>query len=1795
MTSAADQAFSTRQPNYTVTETIYRGTRTTVYRAVEAATQRPLIIKVLSQPYPSFGELVQFRNQYTITKNLSFPGIVKPLGLETLNGFCALVMEDLGCTSLSTYLDQHPLNLAEILEIATQLTTILHRLHQAGIIHKDIKPANILIHPQSKEVRLIDFSIASLLPKETQIVQSPKCLEGSLPYLAPEQTGRMNRAIDYRADFYALGVTLYRLLTGQLPFTSDDPMELIHCHIAQVPPMADRINAGVTATVAQIVAKLMEKNAEDRYQSALGLKHDLEQCLEEWRSQNTIVNFELGTQDICDRFIIPEKLYGRDSEVQTLLDAFVRAAKGKSEMVLVEGFSGVGKTAVVNQVHKPIVEKRGYFIKGKFDQFNRDIPFSALIQAFRDLMGQLLGESDADLQAWKAKIFSAVGENGQVLVDVIPELERIIGAQPPAVELSGSAAQNRFNRIFERFIATFTTREHPLTIFIDDLQWADSASLNLLKVLMGKSRSQHLLLLGAFRDNEVYPAHPLMRTLRDLDNGRASISRVTLAPLSQRHINQLVADILNCGAEQARPLAELAYQKTEGNPFFTTQFLKGLYEDELIRFNQELGSWECDLKLVREAALTDDVVDFMMSRLRKLPPETQGILQFAACIGNRFDLKTLSIICRTTLEKAAQDLWLALQEGLVLPANDTYKLFQGDPTDLSSQPEAVDYYFLHDRVQQSAYSLIPDQQRQSTHLQIGRSLIQQHQSQDWEAETLFLCLTHLNQAVDLITAPQERRSLIELNLKACKKAKQETAYGAAQNYARQGIDLLPKDAWKMDYDLAIALHELAAEASYLSTDFETAQALSQTIISNVHILTDAITSYELLVQIYIAQDKQLEAIETGLSTLRQLGIPLFDRPDWQNHLPRLPRSQDLVSAPKMTDSGDLAALRILITITPPTHHVKPELFPTVVLTMVDLCERKGISQPTAYAYGIYGLLLDALVGDPDLGHRSGQLSLKILDQFPNSAYRTKVNMLFAVFVCAAKDPGRHTLPLLEQGIEAGLEIGDIEYVSYCIMAYVSHQLLLGVPLEDIGEFQAKYGPVLHHLKQEHCIEYAQIWCQGVDALAGIGEGSDALSDQSVSVKVKALQASHNQQCLFALHLRQLMLCYGRGDYAKAHDHALEASASQEAAFGILLTAAHNFYYSLTLLALCHDTSDLEAQSPLLKKVLANQNKLRQLASHSPENYQHKFDLVEAEKCRVKGEKLEAMEYYDRAIAGAKDNNYPQEKALANELAAQFYGEWGKSKIAITYMQDAYYGYSYWGAKAKTDQLEADSPDLLGAIVDKHRTGLDNLSSLTGTIISGHQSQRSGVSNSVSSVFDFAFILQAAQKLSSTIHLQELLEGVSQIILKVSGAQRLLLLTLDESRWQVRTSAEVSEREKIVAKTQPLVEQSLVPIRLIQYVKNTQAPVCIDEAETEMTGILAGYSPQPYPQSILCVPLINQGDLIAVAYLEHSTAKGCFSPDRQTLIKFLCAQAAVSWRNAELYGDAQQSRNRAEEALSDLKQAQLQLVQSEKMSALGNLIAGVAHEINNPVGFLEGNIQPAQDYVENLVGLIDLYQEKMPDPDAELEEMADEVDLDFIRTDFPQLLDSMQAGVNRIKSISNSLRNFSRKDQDHKMAFNIHDGIESTLLILKHRTKSNDQRSAIKIVKEYGNLPDIKCFPGQLNQVFMNILANAVDALDEACQYHDFERSNTNPCSIIIRTFVDDNHANVLISDNGMGIPEDIQSKIFDHLFTTKLVGKGTGLGLAIAQQIIVDNHGGNLTMDSNLGQGTSFCIVLPID
>ncbi|MEH2352443.1 trifunctional serine/threonine-protein kinase/ATP-binding protein/sensor histidine kinase [Nostoc sp.] len=1947
-------------PGYKVSEELYNGSRTIVYRGYRETDSLPIVIKLLKNPHPTFSELLSFRNQYTIAKNLNSPLIVQTYSLEPYQNGYALVMEDFGGISLKEWgIKGRGKSLQEFLEIAIALCNTLDILYHERIIHKDIKPSNILINPETKQVKLIDFSIASLLPRETQTLVNPNILEGTLAYISPEQTGRMNRGIDYRTDFYSLGVTFYELLTGELPFASNEPMELVHCHIAKLPPLL-RNREDIPQVLCNIVMKLMAKNAEDRYQSALGLKFDLENCLHQLQVDGEIQSFEIARRDVCDRFIIPDKLYGRETEVENLLQAFERVSLGATEMMLVAGFSGIGKTAVVNEVHKPIVRQRGYFINGKYDQFQRNIPFSAFVQAFRDLMGQFLTESDAQIQEWKSKILDAVGENGQVIIEVIPELSRIIGEQPPAIELSGTAAQNRFNLLFQQFTQVFTSVEHPLVMFLDDLQWADSASLKLMQLLMADTA--HMLLIGAYRDNEVNLGHPLMLTLSEIKKNKATINTITLAPLSQLKLNELVGDTLKCIETSAWTLSQLIYQKTEGNPFFAIQFLKALHQENLIQFDIELGCWQCDITQVMTQAVTDDVVAFMGFQLRKLALSTQQVLQLAACIGNQFDLASLAIVSKQSQIETAAALWKGLQEGLILPKGDVYKFYIGQ--EIARTPEniqTVTYKFLHDRVQQAAYSLIPDDQKQLTHLKIGQLLLSV-MSETEKEEKIFEIVNQLNKGADLIVAETEREELAKLNLVAAQRAKSATAYVAAIEYATKGIQLLPTSCWQQCYELTLALHDLAAEVTCLSCDFRQMELIVDEVVQNARQLLDKVKVYEVRILAEVAQSQQPKAIKTALSTLELFGVLFPEQPTDADITESLQQTQDVLKGkhledflelPEMTDFQALAAIRILAAVTAAIYQAVPELLPLIVCKQIRLSVEYGNAAVSAQAYAWYGVILCG-IGEIDLGDRIGELAMGLLSRFQSREFKAStINMVYP-FVKPWKHHIQNSLAPLLDGYHSGLEMGTLEYAAYCAYNYCSLSFFLGKDLSILEPEMKVYNQALAQLKQEVAHNYLRVFYQSVLNLLAESkcpwEIQGVIYDEQIMLPLH--QKANDLYAMGTLYINKLILCYLFNEWEQAIKVAADAKQYLSGVSGCFMVPVFHFYDSLTHLAMLPNAQGKEC---LPQQVVDNQKKLKQWANHAPTNHLHKFYLVEAEQYRVLGQMYEAMDYYDRAIASAKENTYIQEEALANELAGKFYLNWGKEKVAQAYMQEAYYCYARWGAKAKVADLQRRYPQLLALILHQTHSPFSTNETIFSLASVTPTNSDTTHSSSVSVALDLATILRASQTLSGEIEFEKLLSSLLEIVIENAGADKCVFMLLREDLLGDAKGERLLIKGSITLGMQPVVLQRLpveesqdIPLKLIYKVKHDRQTAVILDASTDPILANDPYIMRQQPKSILCSPILHQGKLMGILYLENNLATGAFTSDRIELLNLLCTQAAISLENARLYERSQENTQQLERsleelstaqsvlqssqqrlqllvqqtplaviewdtnyqvtdwnpaaerifgyskqealgcgfkfiipeiiqaemervsveiisqeggnysinenvtkdgkiiicawynnplvsadgeligvasladditeqqaalrerkvaevqlqqkaqeletALQNLQQAQLQMVQTEKMSALGNLVAGVAHEMNNPLGFIAASLKLAKPTIADIVEHLRLYQSSFPNKSDKIEDHAEEIDLDYSLEDLPKMIDSMSMACDRLKNISTSLRTFSRADQDYKVPFNIHQGIDSTILILKHRLKANEQRPAIQVVVNYGNLPQVECFPGQLNQVFMNLLANAIDALDESNYGLSFEEIKANPNCITITTSVENNLVKVAIRDNGKGINEQVKQKIFDHLFTTKAVGKGTGLGLAIARQIVEETHGGKLSFNSVIGEGTEFIIEIPV-
>ncbi|MBX9257357.1 AAA family ATPase [Desmonostoc muscorum CCALA 125] len=1763
-------------PGYTFVETLNEGLDSFVYRAIKQVDNTSVIIKALKAEYPSLKELTGIKHEYKVLNSLiDVDEVINPLALEKYQNSLALVIEDFSATSLKHFSDTHKLSLKTFLLIATQLASALANIHNKQVIHKDIKPQNIIINPHNLTIKLIDFSIASHLSRENPTVSNPNLIEGTLAYMSPEQTGRMNRSLDYRTDFYSLGVTFYQILTGLLPFDSNDPLEIIHSHIAKTPVSPHEINSEITLTVSEIIMKLLAKTAEDRYQNALGLKADLELCLQQLENNGQIGEFTIGQLDLSSQFIIPQKLYGRATEVNTLLNAFERISNGQTEMMLVSGYSGIGKSSLVNEIHKPIVCQRGYFISGKFDQFKRNIPYASLIQAFQELMRQLLTESAESLKNWESKLLAALGQNGQIIIDVIPEVERIIGSQPAVPQLGPAESQNRFNRVFQQFIHIFTKREHPLVLFLDDLQWADSASLKLIELIITDADSEYLLLIGAYRDNEVSATHPLVQTLEEIQEVRGNITNVVLKNLHIDCVNQLVVDTLGSSTLTVEPLAELVFHKTQGNPFFLTQLLKYLYQENLLNFNFSEGRWQWDIEQLKDINNTDNVVELMVSQIQKLSPETINVLKIAACIGDKFTLEVLATVNQTTQSETAADLWEALQAGLILPLNNSYKMplvFGQEEIEngvdksrrLINTFQTIKYKFLHDRVQQAAYFLIPDEHKKATHLKIGRLLLQNTTPEE-RKENIFALVNQLNYGTELLTSESEKYEIAQLNLIAGQKAKAATAHDSAVKYLQVGLGLLAEDSWDKQYELTLMLHEEAAETAFLSGDFDLMQRFVAVVQNRATSLLDKVKVYEVQIQAYMNQNKLLEAINTGLQVLKLLKVNFPETVNPSDIEQALEETasilsgkepSDLLYLPQMTNPDKLATLRLLSSLSIAAYLGAPELVPLVVCKQVNLCVQYGNASVSPHTYSLYGFLLCGVVGDIERGYQFGQLALDLISKLNAKEVSAKTHQLVYIFIKHWKEHISNTIETFRSNYSVGLETGDLEYSAYGAFAYCSQQYWVGKQLASVEQEMPTYWDAIKKIKQETALHYHEIYWQTVLNLMGKNQNPCILKGEAYDEEkmLPLHQATNDAVAIYFVYLGKLVLGYLFGNYSQALENINQAENYLSAAAGQVVFVIFHFYDSLIRLAMYGDRLESEQQD-ILDRVQSNQAKIQKWAHHAPMNHLHKFYLVEAERHRVLNQNLEAMEDYDKAIALAKENEYINEEALAYELAAKFYLSWGKETIAQTYMANAYYAYQHWGAIAKVKDLQARYPQLItqrrvadfgeaSQSIQKSNTNNKELSQTNSTIIEDTDS------------LDLMTVMKASQALSGEIVLSKLLAKLMQIVLENAGAQTGYLILEIDGNLLIEAKAAVGQKEVIVMQSQPVSSSQELPLSVINYVARMQENVLCSSSICDGIFVTDPYIVTHKPKSLLCTPLLHQGKLAGILYLENNLTSEAFTPDRLEILKLLSSQAAISIENARLYSDLATANAtleaKVEERTQELQEKNVHLQKAEAAAQSANqakseFLANMSHELRTPLNGILGYAQILQR-----------------NKDA-TKSQKDGLNIIY------QCGDHLLNLINEVLDLS---KIEARKMELYSTEFNFPEFLEGIAEICRIRAQ---QKGIALIYQPTSNLPTgVKTDEKRLRQVLINLLGNAVKF--------------TEVGEVKLKVGYHNQKIRFQVEDTGVGMaPEQLEEIFlpFHQVGEHNRKVEGTGLGLSISRKL-VQMMGGEIQVQSTLGKGSIF-------
>jgi PAS domain S-box-containing protein len=1463
------------EPSGYMLKPLREGPDFTLYRGWQHGNTAPVLAIELSAQHPSPLSLRRLEHEYSLAVELDPAWAAKPLTLARHKGRTILVLKDPGGEPLDLVLERdqgRPLDLTRVLSIAVGLASALGQVHRSGLIHKDVKPANVLVN-DAGNVWLIGFGIASQLPQERQAPVPPEIIDGTFAYMAPEQTGRMNRSIDTRSDLYSLGVTLYQMLTGGLPFAATDPLEWVHCHIARQPTRPDE-RVAVPEPLSAITMKLLAKNAEERYQTAAGLEFDLRRCIAEWEMQGRIDPFPLGAQDDPDRLLIPEKLYGREEEIYALLAAFDRVvARGTSEFVLVSGYSGVGKSSVVNELHKALVSPRGLFAAAKFDQYKRDIPYTTLAQVFQTLIRQTLVKCDAEVERWRGSLKEAVGPNGQLIINLIPEVEFIIGKQPSVPDLPPRDAQNRFQMVFRRFLGAFAKPEHPLVLFLDDLQWLDAATLEFLEQLTTDPDVQYLMLVGAYRDNEVNSSHPLTRTLAAIRAAGARVQEIVLAPLGLDDVGRLIADALHCEGDSGHPLAKLVYERTGGNPFFAIQFLTTLAEEGLLRRDPDAGAWIWDLARIRAHGYTDNVVDLMVEKLKRLSGTAQTGLQQLACLGNVVEIASLSLAFGESEEAIHTSLLEPARTGLILRLEGSYA-------------------FLHDRIQEAAYSLIPEGDRAGVHLRIGRVLLAS-MSEDQLDEHLFDVANQLNRGAGRLTDRNEKAEVATFNLRTGRRAKASAAYASARTYFACGIALLDGRDWSRQHELKFSLSLEFAECELLCGSLEMTSQLIVELLQRAASDVEFANASCLKINLHVLTGEHPLAVNSALTSLRRFDIELPGHPTWKQVQAEYETVwqtlngrpiESLIDLPLMTDPEVQAAMQVCAVLAGPATFTDFQLFCLLACRMVNVSIQHGMSGASAYAYACLGSVLGVNFHRYREGYRMAKLACDLVEKHAFTAYDTKIYhaMGLAAFWT---EPITSVIELRRATTRTATERGDLTFACYGMHQSITHMLTRNDPLDAVWRESemaldfaraAKFRDVVDLIVSQQRFIASM---QGRDAT--FSTFSDERFDEAAFEAQLTVAGTPTVTCLH--WIRKLKARYLSGDYAEAQAAADKAKALLRTST-IQLQLFDYFYYTALTVAALYEEASADEQTRWRELLTAHREQLREWAENYPPTFSDKHALVSAELARLEGRTLDAMHLYERAIQSARENGFVQNEALAHEVAARFYLARGFETHGHAHLSSARNCYDRWGAHGKVKQLD-----------ERYRLHEERLPASTTATIGSPVRQ-----------LDVETVVKASQTLSSEIVLPKLIEKLMRIAVEHAGAERGLLILLKGSEPQIEAEATIEQGRVEVIVRQAVIAPLDLPRSALYYVIRTKASVVLDDVSAANLYSDDEYVRAKRPRSVLCLPIVNQMRLIGALYLENNLTPRAFTADRIAVLKMLASQAAISLENASLYAGLQRS-------------------------------------------------------------------------------------------------------------------------------------------------------------------------------------------------------------------------------------------------------------------------------------------------
>ena len=1521
---------------YPIEETIYQGKKTSVYRTKPTDATPGGILKIMEKRFAQHHQdLRSLQKEYEFLSQVNSPYVIKATGRIDDKDYSGILLEDTGGATLKEHIKKNKPGMEQFITLAIGIAKGLAAIHGQNIIHKDINPANIVWNSKTGSLKIIDFNIASQFDIKLSYLGNPEKLHGTLPYISPEQTGRMNRRVDQRTDLYSLGVTFYEMVTGRRPFDSHDAMEIVYAHLARNPEPPHQIEKQVPGMVSKIILKLLAKNPDQRYQSTDGLIHDLEKF-----RQLKERDFELGEKDFSGTLQIPGKLYGREQEIQRLQEAYRETAGGSKKLVLVPGYSGTGKTSLVQEIHKYITGDNGYFISGKFDQLQRNIPYFAFIQALNQFCQLLLSEKEDILAQWKKRILDAVENLGKVLTDIIPQLEAVIGKQPDVPEVGGEEGKIRSNYVFQRFLHTVATEGHPLVVFIDDLQWADLASLNFLEILAADRQNSYLLFIGAYRDNEVSPSHPFMTSLDKIRETYGEIETIPVANLSMENVQEWLKDTLKTGSTgEVEGLAALIYDKTQGNAFFTTQFLENLCKERLLRFDFTTSQWTWDIKEIEKQDITDNVVDFMVGKIRLLPEGTQEVLKLAACIGNTFALNALSVISGKNADELEQHLETALTQHLVYPV------------------ETGGYNFVHDRIHQAAYSLIGEETKKTLHLQIGRLLLKDFQGSRGTGRNLFEIVNHLNIGIGLIKGEKEKIELARLNLRTAGQARASAVYSLASDYIHTAMELLPAGHWQQHYDLALDIYNEAIQASYLCGNFQEMEDLIKEVFTNAANTVDRTIAYQIRMLGHFANNQVQSVVETLMDALNRLDvkIPAEISPDQvreiMDRVQNIYKSMDEEAIKKLppVDDPKIQLAQKLFTIGfVGMLLVNPELYQYTVAKMMELLLEKGLTSEAPYVFSLYGMVMNNF-GDVASAYRFGNFSMELLDIVPHTdVTKHRTIYMACAYLLGWKEHYKQVGKRLRENYQNCLNVGDIEYACYSITNYGVFLNRTDTELTAMKAILDTGMEVTIQFNQQITRMNPAIELPVVAALMGETADPAVLEIDFNHFPANYTEGIVGQIAQYFINIRKLFAAYlfennaSLLEYINLAEPAWEAMNTPVIYFKVDLY----FYIPLAYLRLYTITESEEEKKQFLEKAGKSINAVKEWAELGPMNFLHKYYLMQAELYRVTGKPHEAGEYYDMAVEKAFENEYINEAALANELAARFYLEINRPKLVSVYLLEARNCYRKWGAAAKVKQLEEKYPKYLSLSIlgiAQQRTVSISTSSST---------------DSIGDLLDIKSIVKATQTLSGEVQLRGLMEKMMQILIENAGAKKCLLIENTGESLLIQAEGSTYGVSGVLQGL-PMEESDNVPLSVINYVARSKERLVFDNISKDPNYSTDSYIQKNQTKSVVCFPILSKGKLSAVIYLENSLVEGAFTPERLELLNMLSAQIAISVENTHLY----------EQLEEKVRQRTIELQEANEALETKHRELEVSHKkINDSVNYaskIQHAVLPARETFEKL--------------------------------------------------------------------------------------------------------------------------------------------------------------------------------------------------------------------------------------